>query len=145
MLFYFFLSSWDKTKRSTLTSTSLSGCRKRIDITFNKLTQKQKGNALQVCCTYYAYLGSRYNQILPSIYQIVNGLIDFYVDNTHILDMHTCMFVQCTRSSPLCYFLLAPSFLAGSVFSAKVVWGLRTGNLSQAEQIVQWHVYDTIL
>lgn len=87
-------------------------------------------NALQVLLhTFMHTWAPSYNRTLPSIYQIVNGLIDFYVDthiyiyiHTHVLDMHTCMFVQCTQStSALCYFLLAPSFLAGSVFSAKVV------------------------
>lgn len=91
-----------------------------------------------------------YNQTLPSIYQIVNGLIKFffYVDNiyihththTHVLDMHTCMFVQCTQStSALCYFLLAPSFLAGSVFSAKVVgvWELPDEGTSHCSPVKQ--------
>ena len=78
-------------------------------------------NALQVLLhTYMHTWAPSYNRTLPSIYQIVNGLmIDFYVDthtyiyidtNTHkhVLDMHTCMFVQCTQStSALCYFFLS--------------------------------------
>lgn len=77
---------------------------------FKNLTQRQKRNALHVFAHIMHTWSPGYNQTLPSIYQIVNGLIHSYVDtiyiytHTHLLDMHTCMFVQCTQSTALCYF-----------------------------------------
>lgn len=78
-----------------------------------------------------------YNQTLPSIYQMVNGLISFfYVDNICHTHIHTHIFVRCTLSiSALCYFLLAPKNLTGSIFAVKIVGAefLLTGKIRSAQ------------
>lgn len=48
-------------------------------------------NALQVLLhTFMHTWAPSYNRTLPSIYQIVNGLIDFYVDTHIYIYTHTC-------------------------------------------------------
>lgn len=81
-----------------------------IYLIISVITQRQKRNALHVFFAHVMHTWApSYNQTLPSIYQIVNGLILFFKMQityiyTHALDMHTCMFVQCTQSTALCYF-----------------------------------------
>lgn len=67
---------------------------------FNNVTQRQENRCITIffCAHVMHTWAPSYNQTLPSIYQIVNGLIFFFlnVDNTYI-NIYTHMFLICTH------------------------------------------------
>lgn len=60
-----------------------------------------------------------YNQTLPSLYQIVNGLINFYVDNIYTHMLLICTHV-CLSSAHSCLLLFCCCFFGG--WGHQVIW-----------------------
>lgn len=122
------LTNWGhhETKQRTLNFSSLYSYRDFLNFAFNNLTQRQKK-------MHYMFFGHimhtwapSYNQTLPSIYQIVNGLIDFYVYDIyiHTRSWYAHMYV-CPVHKLHCSLLLFVGIKFSGSFSQRALVGLK--------------------